>query len=345
MTFQKAVFAAVASLAIATASVARTPVEIASQMGPHGTAPREWLQRLAEAGAGPARIVSTGGSSPRLEDLGTSPTGRPMVKVYAVLDRRGELLLPSGEGVERFRRSDRAKLKLYFERLESSGAAGVTESRGRYDLTEAQFTDLFARLQEPMPQFGAAMTLRQVIDQASRAARIDIKIASAVVPVLKQGADGAESVARLSVGTALAALLKQEGLALIGEPATPARLRVVELSEAKDPWPVGYEPEGSPTQTTPALMEFLTVEVEGYTLAEAMEAIGPNITWKDKPLPILWDRFAMRAAAIDPATIDVRFPRKRTFYKKLIDQLASQARLKADLRVDEAGTPFLWMTR
>lgn len=266
-----------------------------------------------------------------------------MVKVYAVLTRSGELLLPIGEGVDRYRLSDRAKLKQYFERLETGGAASVNASRGKYDLTKAEFTDLFTRLKKPMPPIEADATLRDVIEVASRVARIDIKTSSSAVAVIAGQAEGVESVERLSVGTALAALLKQQGLALVGEPGP--RLRVVALHDAKEPWPVGYDPEGSPTQTAPAIMEFLTVEVEGYTLAEALDAIGPNVTWKDRPLPIVWDRFAMRAAAIDPATIDVRFPRKRTFYKKLLDQLATQARLKLDLRVDEAGTPFLWLTR
>lgn len=343
MTCRKVLLAAAACLTIGATGAARTPVEIASQAGPHGTAPREWLQRLAEVGAGPARVTSAGSVRPRIEDLGKSASGRSLVKVYAVLTPRGELLLPSSGGIERFRLSDQAKLTKYFERLETGGAASVTASRGKYDLTKAEFTDLFTRLQKPMPVVEANATLRDVIAAASRAARIDIKTSSEAISVLKSKAEGVESVERLSVGTALAALLKQEGLALVGE-AGP-RLRVVNLRDAKEPWPVGYDPEGSPTKTAPGLMEFLTVEVEGYTLAETLDAIGPNVQWQDRPLPIVWDHFAMRAASIDPTTIDVRFPRKRTFYKKLLGQLAAQGRLKLDLRVDEAGTPFLWLTR
>ena len=60
---------------------------------------------------------------------------------------------------------------------------------------------------------------------------------------------------------------------------------------------------------------------------------------------MVWDRFALRRDAINPGQVIVSFPRKRTFYKKLLDQLAFQARLSAELRIDEAGAPLLWITR
>ncbi len=363
------VVAAVSSL-LTAAAFAGPSVEITSLAGPHGTAPQEWLQRLAEAGAGPTRIVSGGKGEPRLEELGKTPSGASLVKVYAVLTREGLLVLPGSNGPERFRASDRSKLKEYFDRIASRGVEAVTVPRGKYGLTEAEFTDLFTRLQKPMPTLPDGATIADAIDAAERAARVTIEIDVPVRDVLRTKSEVAASIDGLSVGTALAAVLKQEGLALqpqaaaLGEPSTqiggvnhtrrtpptrvggsPTILRVAELRDAQEAWPAGYDAEGTPTQTAPGLMKFLTVEVEGYTLAEAYEAIGPRVKWKDKPLPIVWDHFALRASAINPATVEVRFPKKRTFYKSLLDSLASQARLKLDLRVDEAGTPFLWLTR
>ena len=40
----------------------------------------------------------------------------------------------------------------------------------------------------------------------------------------------------------------------------------------------------------------------------------------------------------------VRFPAKRTFYKRVLDQVLFQARLEAELRVDDANRPFIWVT-
>ncbi len=370
MSNRKGSVIAAVSFFLTAAASAGPSVEITSLAAPHGTAPREWLQRLDEAGAGSTRIVSGGSAEPRIEELGETPNGAPLVKVYAVLTREGQLVLPGSNGPERFRVTDGAKLKEYFGRLASRGAEAVTVPRGKYGLTEAEFTDLFTRLQTPLPKLPAGATLGDAVNAAERAARLKIEVDGAVREVLRTKSEVAATTEGLSVGTALAAVLKQEGLALrpeargIGEPpvltgggrrdrftppvntgGSPMILRVVALRDAKDPWPVGYKPEGAPTQTAPGLMEFLTVEVEGYTLAEAFEALGPRVKWQDKPLPMVWDQFVLRTNAINPATVEVRFPKKRTFYKSLLDNLASQARLGLDLRVDEAGTPFLWLTR
>ena len=346
MRFRQALLAVAIALTWPAASAAAPSVEIASEAGPHGTAPKKWLQRLDEAGAGTTRLVA-GGDQPRLEDLGQTRSGKPLVKVYAVLTRRGELLLPSAGGAERYRLSDTAKLAEYFDRLSNEGIVGVESPRGKRGLTKAEFTDLYTRLSSPMPALNEGVTLRDAVNAAARVARVDVDIDPVVRGATSSAAEGGAEVAGVSVGTALAMLLRQEGLALVVDKpiGKPASLRVVAAAGAKEPWPLGYEPDRSPSQTAPALMEFLTVEVEDYTLQEAFDAITPRLSHRGKPLPVVWDRFALRRDAIDPQQVVVSFPRKRTFYKKLLDQLAFQARLSAELRIDEAGAPLLWITR
>ncbi len=326
------------------ASVAAPPVEVLSQGSPHGTAPQQWLQRLADAGAGSTRIVTGGRAEPRLDDLG-KVRGHSLVKVYAVLTRSNDLLLPGPGGVEKYRSHEREKLAEFFQRLEADGPEAITAPRNAEGLTQAQLTDRFVRLKKPMPKLETGTTLKQAIERASRAGRLTIEIDPAVEPVLTKPAEGATSVNRLSIGAALPALLRDEGLALVSETKSRSTLRVVALTDAERPLPVGYKPEGSISKTAPILMDFLTIEIEGYTFAEALDAIQPRLLWKGEPMPIVWDRYTMRAKAIDPTATQVKFPRKRTFYKKVLDRMAFQTRLKVDLRVDEAGTPFLWLTR
>lgn len=348
MNVRQAIPALAACLLLAAEAESAAPVEIASHAPPHGTAPRQWLQRLSEAGAGSTRLVGASGrEKPRLDDLGAGRGGEPIVKVYAVLTRKNELLLPGDRGAERYRLSEEQKLAEFFERLEAGGAEGVTAPRGKHGLTEAEFTDLFARLQRPLPPPADGATQQDLIDDAARVTRLGIETEAPLRPVLATRVEDATSLDRLACGTALAAALRAEGLALA--PDKPiggaTRLCVVASKDAPEPWPVGYKPERSPRETAPILMDFLTIEIDGYTLAEALEAIGPRLLWKDKPLPIVWDRFTMRSEGVDPTAVPVTFKRKRTFYKKVLDKLAFQARLKLELRVDEAGTPFLWLTR
>lgn len=348
MNLRKALIAAAACLATSATSAAGPSVEIANQAGPHGTAPREWLQRLAKAGAGPTRLVASGrDAQPRMENLGELPDGSPIVKLFGVLTRRGELLLPGPTGPQTFRAGDTVKLAEYFTRLDGDGAEAVTEQRGKFGLTRAEFVDLFTRLQTPLDAYDAAPTLSRLIQDASRATRVTIAIDPAAERAVATESEAADEVAGLASGAALAAALRAEGLALAVERPIGgvAQLRVVPAKDAQEPWPIGYEPEVPIARAAPILVEQLTVEVEGYNLAEAIDAVRPRLEWKGAPLVVAYDRFALRAAAIDPAAIDVSFPRRKTHYKRLLDTLASQARLGVMVRVDEAGTPFLWITK
>jgi len=74
-------------------------------------------------------------------------------------------------------------------------------------------------------------------------------------------------------------------------------------------------------------------------LADALEALKPRLE-----LPLLMDHNSLIRFRIDPSKVQVAIPAGKTFYKKILDHLLSQAGMSAELRVDEADTPFLWIT-
>ena len=43
----------------------------------------------------------------------------------------------------------------------------------------------------------------------------------------------------------------------------------------RDAWPVGWKSEGSPRLLAPKMFEFLTIEIDGFTLSKAVEALQP----------------------------------------------------------------------
>ncbi len=86
------------------------------------------------------------------------------------------------------------------------------------------------------------------------------------------------------------------------------------------------------------MFKFVNVEINDRPLSEALESLQERVQ-----LPLLFDHNALARHEVDLNT-HVNFPAKNTFYKKIIDQLLFQVLLKSELRVDEAGTPFLWIT-
>lgn len=319
---------AVALLALLPAVASALSIEIASQASPQSTAPQKWLQLLAELGETNVRVRGArNGDKPRIEET----------KLHGILTRRDELIFPRG----RFTLRDKAKLTAYLERLHADGAEGITAARGNFDLTKKQFTTVLASLTPSLGHQPEGVTLRQLLPEAT--ALKDWEIDPTLAGALQVEAEGLSEVASLSRGTALAVLLRQEGLALrpVKPVGQPVELLVVSAHSKGDIWPVGYKPTQSPSETFPQLFEKINVEVEGYTLQEALDAIGPQL----KGLPLVWDRFALRRDAIDPASIQVKLAPMRTYYKRILDRLLFQARLKGELRIDEAGQPFLWITR
>ena len=105
-------------------------------------------------------------------------------------------------------------------------------------------------------------------------------------------------------------------------------------------WPIGWKPDRLASDTVPELFEPRNAEIDGYTLEETLQAIGARVK-----IPFIIDHAALRAARIDPAAVQVRVARSRISYKRVLDRVLSQARLYCEIRVDEAGTPFLWITR
>ena len=105
-------------------------------------------------------------------------------------------------------------------------------------------------------------------------------------------------------------------------------------------WPIGWEPEKAPGATAPSLMESLNAEIDGYSLEEALAAIGPRLK-----VPMYLDHAALAAHNIVPAKVPIKLAGARMSYKRLLDRVLAQARLGSSLRVDESGKPFLWVTR
>jgi hypothetical protein len=336
---------------IATITCAAAPIELelATERGVQITAPHEWLQLLTGLGIDNVRIRGAQlGDEPRVENRGTSE--QPRYQVTGILTIRNELVLSGG----RFSRSDRGRLKEYFDRLVADGAESLTAPRGLYGLTEKEISAVFADLAQPIDFETKEQLPNAVIDRLQAKLTLKFVVDPNAEPALRNGAGVLDETQGLTAGTGLAMMLRQRGLVLRPEKlrGQPVVYRI-ELVESVDDstlgktddhqmshWPIGWELQVSPGKAAPSLLEYLNAEIDGYTLEETIAAIRPRLR-----IPLFLDHAALAAHQIDPAKIQVRMARTRTFYKRVIDRVLAQARLGSQLRVDEAGAPFLWISR
>ena len=330
-------------------SAAPIELELATQGGLQITAPQQWLQLLTSLGIDDVQIRgANAGDEPRLENRGTDD--RPRYHVVGILTTGEELRLPGGT----FHASDRGKLKEYFTRLSAEGAEGTTASHGRFGLTEKQLAAVHADLAQPIDFTTKGQPPREILNRLQ--AKFSLRLSPDAVAdrILRDTAPAQDEVKGLTAGTGLAMILRTCGLVLrpeksLGEATiyhiAPTTVHasggdMPDAAKGEDSWPIGTPSEKSPRELAPVLMEFLNVEIDGYTLAEAVDAMGPRIK-----LPIYWDHAALAAAHIDPTEVKVSVPKTRTYYKRVLDRVLAQAHLAGQLRIDEADTPFLYITR
>ncbi|QDU55491.1 hypothetical protein [Aeoliella mucimassa] len=301
-------------------------------------AQREWLETLSSAGADDVRVVNSGRSKePSLTQTGSAE--RPRYKLIGAVDSRGQLLLPGG----RFGQRDVSKLRKYFESLSADGTEGVTAERGKFGLTKNQTQQVTDDLARPLGFATTGIALGDVLKQADQGTKLSLHMDDQVWRQVSKAQPVPEEFQTLTTGTALAIMLKREGLVLV--PTKPqgkeVELRIERASDATgDSWPIGWKPNRSPSELAPATAEEINAEVEGFTLAEAMKSIEPRLG-----IPVYWDHATMQAKEIDPNEVNVRLARQRTRLGRVADRLLFQGRLRGDILVDEAGTPFYWISR
>ncbi len=329
-------FAFVLSLLLANCASAEVAidVEVAMLPGVPITAPQAWAERLGKLGLARVQIRSARGKEKPEATLHESGT---RVMVLAVLTPRNELIVPQ----HKFRAGDVAKLRDYFEGLPRELVeAGIT--RGPFRLTEEEFDKVFVNLAKPLGMSTKGKNAATVLAHCERVFQLPVKRAAnaelllATAPPLRMELEG------FSAGTALAIALRSAGLTFrpVNEPAGQLDLEVAPYQRGAEAWPTGWKLEESPRTLAPRIYEAVNIEIEGYTLATALAAIGPRLQ-----VAIVMDEWILDRLEIDPAEMQVKLPRKKTTLKSAVDGMLSQARLAGELRVDDSGALFLWVTQ
>jgi hypothetical protein len=293
---------------------------------------RAWTEMLSQAGFSTVRLRS-GNDSPSLQTTGAASS--PAYKVIGVLTEQGQLLLPKG----RFAIGDRARLEQWVRKLRDDGEEGVTTAPAAFGLLPRQLVAVHEALAAPVTTSTAGKPPREVAKQI--AAGLTLKFTTDAAGQRALDAEDAviDELQGLSSGTALAAILRPLGLALVPEKnGNEIRLRITDAATAKEQWPVGWPPKGNPSETLPELFKFLNVDIDKTPLAEALAAIAGRVK-----APLLYDYNALARAGVD-LNGKVSLPKTNTYYIRAMERLLSQQKLKYELRVDEANKPLLWVT-
>jgi hypothetical protein len=296
---------------------------------------QEWGRAFEKAGIQNVRLRSGNENErPRIETQGSAAA--PVYLVTGVLDSSNELLLPGG----RYRRGDLGRLASWLQDLAARGPNAGKEGKTPFGLSGAEFTAVRKDLTTPVGFATKGVPYGQAVEKIAAQLKMPLQINANVLRAL--GDEKIEDdLSDLTAGAALAILFRSAGYNFRPRIADGRPVYVAVPFDAKgEAWAAGWTSEQSDRPAVPALYEFRTVNISNVSAAKAIVAIAERVK-----LPVVFDRYALAKYKVDLETVMVSLPRGgKTTYSAALRKVLFQANLKFEVRYDEAGTPFLWIT-
>jgi hypothetical protein len=325
-----------AGLIVSSARAERPPVQfrLIAEGRVSPTQYRHWIEMLAKLDVANVRISSAKTVKLDVKNIGTA--ARPAYKITGLLSSGGVLRVPGGE----FKVTDSAKLGRWLDQIGEGGKEAVTVPRTAFGMTPTQYEQVRADLSRAVDFSTKGQTATGVLNRISRSLTYKMSVDAAARQALGSKQIVIEELQGLSSGTAMAIILRPAGLSL--RPIRSGRkslYRVFPADPKTQPWPVGWSPEQKARALVPALYEFLNYEIEDVPLPELLDALTLKLKVK-----YIQDQNSMVLHRVDFKASKATLGKGRTYYGKILSRALGQSKLKYELRVDEAGTPLLWIT-
>lgn len=276
------------------------------------------------------------GDQPSITSTGAGAAQR--FRVVGVLNHKDQLVLPGGV----FGEGDVADLRRFLEGLPQQAAEQGIE-RGIFGLTKPQFETIYHDLARPVGTPTKDVALSGVVSVIVTGLRTPVDISAEVRDALARAQPLDTELQGFSAGTVLAIALRPAGLELRprGPTLETVALKIERATREPDHWPAGWKPDEIASVIAPSMHRFTTIEISGFTLQQALDGgLAPHMG-----MPLVFDAKVLADRQIDPTKIQVKFPRRKTYVRRAVDNILSQARLAGEVRVDEANKPFYWITQ
>jgi hypothetical protein len=328
------IFLIVVSLARLLAAKPLVELEIVFEpsLSANATA-QKWTSVLGDLGLASVRFRPLqNGDQVAIKSAGTGDSA--VHHVTALMNNRGVLVTPGGQ----FAISDTEKLKKWLADVAAHGGAPVTKTP--FDLPPAQFDQIKRSLSAPISFSTKGQRPEKVIEQIRSALPLPLAIDPAVAQSLAADDPVRDELQSLSVGTALAAIARPAGAVLLPQMSRNAPALTLTMPQKNgDAWPIGWPPDvKDESKIIPKLFDFTHVDIDGVPASHALDAIAAYLS-----VPLLFDANNMVRQRIDLKK-PVKIPAGQSFYRHILDRVLFQLGLKAEVRLDDTGNPFLWIT-
>lgn len=338
---------------VATPSLAQVPqrsrttlkIEIITARGTNDRiAAQEWGRVFAKLGQVVRIRAQTAADGDGPADAVTeraSVSGVRVVTAVGLLDRNGRLHF----GTKKFSATDVSKLKAWIEGLRKFGKSGDPSGRPVWGLSETQFTATYDAMSKPLTQSTSGRPLAALVKTLEKPAGHAIRWDDSA-RVTGKSANVSRELEGYSLGTALAMALNDHGLGFFPQRQPNGKVDLLIVPQSgKRLWPLGWEPRNSLSKTAPGFFQRVPVKLNKVRLSD----LFPVIT-KRTQIPIFVDHFQIRKKGMDykamRITIESSDPtrERKLSWNRVIQTATVKNRLNHELRIDELGKPFVWVT-
>ncbi|MEM7312737.1 MAG: hypothetical protein AAF497_06265 [Planctomycetota bacterium] len=329
---------------LATTTVCAEPAVHLTIATPKGASPRihDWIRTLKKMPLESVRTLNYGSSAPAISTTGNEDN--LSIQIRGVINSNDELVVPGGK----FSLNSPDRFGRWLEKLVAAKTANVadtseTDGRHAFGLTARQLVGLSDALSKPVESSTKGQPVVKVLKELNRLVDPRMRLAMSGKGKITPDDVVTEELQGVAAGTATAAILRPLGLVLVPKPLSDVEgdveLMVMDVRQSKENWPVGWPADKQSKQLLPKWHDFLEVEIDNVSLSRALDSLQPRLK-----IAFLMDQNGMARKSIDPTQKLVSFPSKKTFYGRIIKNLLFQSKLAGELRVDEAGKPFLWVS-
>jgi hypothetical protein len=299
-------------------------------------APQKWITMLKDMGLGNVRIRGgESGDKTEVRKLGTEE--RPRYSVTGILTSANVLRLPGAT----IKLHDKTALTNYIAKLQDAGEEGVRAKKVAYGLTAKEMLAVHDELKGVVDFETKGERTGDVLKKIVKRLDMKVQLDSSAADAAASDEPVADELNGIAYGAALAAVLRPQGLVFVPERKIGEKLHlaVTESKGVDKPWPVGWDSPESAGRLWPDYFKQTNAEITDFVLADALTAIQKRVS-----LPMLFDYNSIARQRIDLQTKVSTKKKGKKSYAAVVDEILYQAGLSAEMRVDEAEKPFLWIT-
>ncbi len=320
------------------AEAARVEIVLLTESGA-GQQVQDWYRILTDLQVDSLQIRGNSGNE-KVEVVKTGTGPGAGYRVTGMLNGRNEIVLPSG----RYTLSDRARLADWLKTLRSEGVdRALGAPRPPFNIPAELLKPVREEFAKPILFETLDIPLAAFLEGIGGQLRTPLVIDPAAAGMVKSNENKVRDELRgLATGAGLAAALRPAGLVLVPRLNLQRRveLAVIVAGQSTEFWPIGWAPTADrpESQVIPAMHEVRDVELDEVPVMDLVAVVAERLK-----TPVLMDHNGIARQGLKPADVKVSLKPSKLSYGVVLGRMLVKAKLRYEIRIDDAGKPFVWI--